>query len=461
MNGVWICIALFCIQQWSEPIRVSPSDLPDMYPSICAGCWGGTWVFWHNSDHLWSSYYKDNKWSEPILVDTAKCFFPGKGHKDIFKVAWIPWVDSSNYIRLSRYELEEGLWTTSPPDERIRGLSPNICSDTSGNIWCIWTGTGNVYLYGFYLTSYYDGNSWAPPETLRKFPFTSITLTGEITKDKYGRIWVGYNEGPIWVQYRDKDGWSGPENLGTCLNFAYPTLCADSIIYVSWLDYSPTLGKISMRYRDKNNWSEIIKFPVYTTDEMGYHNPHQDISVDDRGRLWSVWWEQTPAKFPHYFIIAGYYDKNEWKDTTIVDSSFGSYGGYPSISFGDNKLWAVWQSEKEGDYNIYVSYLELSGIEENTQELSYKSLQISPNPFMKSTVISYRSPVKSRVNLKIYDALGRLIRTLPITQLPNDLITKVVWDGTDDSGRKVPDGVYFCRIEAGSFSQSQKLLFLR
>jgi flagellar hook assembly protein FlgD len=37
----------------------------------------------------------------------------------------------------------------------------------------------------------------------------------------------------------------------------------------------------------------------------------------------------------------------------------------------------------------------------------------------------------------------------------------VVWDGTDKTGRTVSDGLYLCRIEAGSFKQTKKLLLVK
>ena len=38
--------------------------------------------------------------------------------------------------------------------------------------------------------------------------------------------------------------------------------------------------------------------------------------------------------------------------------------------------------------------------------------------------------------------------------------SRIVWDGTDDRGRIVPRGVYIARFQAGSVSETKKILFL-
>ena len=80
-----------------------------------------------------------------------------------------------------------------------------------------------------------------------------------------------------------------------------------------------------------------------------------------------------------------------------------------------------------------------------------------PNPFDEETVITYRltGPVHAEeISLKIYTVSGRQIRSwrdfldeygLPGTQLDHHVIT---WDGRDDDGRLLANGVYFYKIRA-------------
>ncbi|MFH1195144.1 MAG: alpha-amylase family glycosyl hydrolase [bacterium] len=90
----------------------------------------------------------------------------------------------------------------------------------------------------------------------------------------------------------------------------------------------------------------------------------------------------------------------------------------------------------------------------------YKLEQNYPNPFNPSTVISYQLPVISKIELKIYDVLGREIKTLVDTeQLPG--YYSIEWNGKDNSGNQAASGIYFYRLTSGGFSITQKLMLMR
>ncbi len=72
--------------------------------------------------------------------------------------------------------------------------------------------------------------------------------------------------------------------------------------------------------------------------------------------------------------------------------------------------------------------------------------------------VSHISYLQS-ATLKIYDVSGRLVKSF--NHLTNSPFNQVVWFGDDDAGRLVPAGVYFVRLEAGGFRQTEKALLLR
>ncbi len=80
-----------------------------------------------------------------------------------------------------------------------------------------------------------------------------------------------------------------------------------------------------------------------------------------------------------------------------------------------------------------------------------------PNPFNPSTEIRFALPTGgARVELKIYDFAGRLVRTLVDQDLPAGPHT-VSWRGADDHGRQLASGVYVCRLRAGETVATRKL----
>ena len=83
-----------------------------------------------------------------------------------------------------------------------------------------------------------------------------------------------------------------------------------------------------------------------------------------------------------------------------------------------------------------------------------------PNPMANSTEIAFQLPRETRVSLRVYDMAGREVRTLVSQKLDAGYYTQG-WDGVDANGRSVANGVYFYRMDAGSFNATKKLVVLR
>ncbi len=78
-----------------------------------------------------------------------------------------------------------------------------------------------------------------------------------------------------------------------------------------------------------------------------------------------------------------------------------------------------------------------------------------PNPFNPSTQIRYTLPRDIHVSLKVYNVLGKEVETLLNGVIPAGTHV-VTWNATN-----VPSGVYFYRLQAGSFTETKKLLLLK
>jgi len=71
-----------------------------------------------------------------------------------------------------------------------------------------------------------------------------------------------------------------------------------------------------------------------------------------------------------------------------------------------------------------------------------------PNPLRRSTALEFALARDGDVSLRLYDAGGRRVRTLVSGALPAGT-HRAVWDGLDDAGRRLPSGLYFCRLASG------------
>jgi PA domain len=83
-----------------------------------------------------------------------------------------------------------------------------------------------------------------------------------------------------------------------------------------------------------------------------------------------------------------------------------------------------------------------------------------PNPFNPSTTIAFRIGADGPVNLSVFDAAGRLVRTLLDENLVANEYT-ATWNGRDDTGRGVGSGVYFARLVADGRMESRRMVLLK
>jgi hypothetical protein len=80
-----------------------------------------------------------------------------------------------------------------------------------------------------------------------------------------------------------------------------------------------------------------------------------------------------------------------------------------------------------------------------------------PCPFWFDATIHYSLANAGRARLAVYDIAGKRVKALVSGNLPAGA-GQVRWNRTDDAGRTVARGVYFCRLQADGTSLSRKLM---
>jgi hypothetical protein len=107
---------------------------------------------------------------------------------------------------------------------------------------------------------------------------------------------------------------------------------------------------------------------------------------------------------------------------------------------------------------------EPTAVDEETEEeklpQEFALSQNYPNPFNPSTMIKFSLPVRSYVNLSIFNVLGQKVVTVADDIFEAGYHT-VNWDGQDSNGRQVSSGIYIYRIQADTFADSRKMLLIK
>ncbi len=145
----------------------------------------------------------------------------------------------------------------------------------------------------------------------------------------------------------------------------------------------------------------------------------------------------------------------DWSRIAFVDGN-GTTTNPHIYSYADN-------SAKSGSYSYRLKQIDFDGSYKysNVAEVSFAGAikfelaQNYPNPFNPSTTISFSIPEASNVSLKIFNTLGQEVKTL-VNGFKEAGSYKINFDA-----KNLTSGLYFYRIDAGTFSQVKKMMLLK
>ncbi len=138
-------------------------------------------------------------------------------------------------------------------------------------------------------------------------------------------------------------------------------------------------------------------------------------------------------------------------DLRVVDSSG---------TFGVQSVRVVLDKESVSEGRIDIGQLLATAVPSESSLLPNY-----PNPFNPETWIPFELAESSRVTITIYNAAGQTVRALELGQLPagtyRSRSRSAHWDGRNALGEPVASGVYYVRIEAGSFTALRRMVVLK
>jgi hypothetical protein len=206
-----------------------------------------------------------------------------------------------------------------------------------------------------------------------------------------------------------------------------------------------------------------------------YNGPGNDvdaanaIAVDDIGNVYVTGSSYDAAVSDDYLTIK-YNSDGDIVWLTTYNGPPGDGGDYANALALDTagniyvtgRSFGGWPPLGMDDY-LTIKYIQSPGVEETGSQNMPGRIFLStnyPNPFEDFTQIQYSVPRTMAVNISIYNTLGQRI-----TILVNDTMKSgnyvVKWNGTDNSDKRVPGGVYFVRFATDDVISDEKSILIR
>jgi len=129
-----------------------------------------------------------------------------------------------------------------------------------------------------------------------------------------------------------------------------------------------------------------------------------------------------------------------------------------NIGLSPNSTDHQWQYPTEWTYTWIGDTTDVSvGIvpDNGSVALEYRLYNNYPNPFNPATVITFSIAAPEKVELAIYDILGRKVDEIVNEYLPAGMY-QVKWDATS-----FPSGIYIYKIKAGTFVETKKMILVK
>jgi len=133
-----------------------------------------------------------------------------------------------------------------------------------------------------------------------------------------------------------------------------------------------------------------------------------------------------------------------------------TWGQYSDLSSGDGCTQLTAGTVQTNRPNVCLIFNQVSNIANNTNTpVSYALSQNYPNPFNPITKIEFAIPKAEFVTLKVYDILGKEVKTL-VSEFKQPGYYTIDFNASDLSS-----GIYYYRIEAGTFVSVRKMILIK
>lgn len=319
-------------------------------------------------------------------------------------------------------------------DNTVEGAVPAVGPD--GEIYVAWAGPAGLV----FDRSLDQGETWLDKDIFvdpfpggwdldipgisrcNGFPVTKCDLSG------------GEHHGTIYINWADQR--NGPDDTDI------------------WLAKSTDGG---------NSWSNPVRV---NNDPPGKQQFFTWMDVDQAtGNLWFVFYDRRNYDDENTDVyMAVSYDGGEtFTNFKVSESPFLPwdnifFGDYTNISAYNDVVRPIWARLQNGELSIWTAIVDpYVGIQEEYMTDIFNLEQNYPNPFRKSTFISYKVKQPSNLTLNIYDMFGQLITPLFIHK--NHMPGKYV-ESFNPEQYSLSPGIFYFELSSGAGSIQRKMIIV-
>ena len=316
---------------------------------------------------------------------------------------------------------------------------------------------GELYIAG---SGYYNGVVVSKSSTAQNSGspvnwdfFSQASLDGELTG---------------WTQVNPA-GLLGQANIGVDNSFGPGR---GNVYVVASVDRNSVSDPGDVMFAKSEDGGITWSAPMRINDDVGTSNYQWfgTMSVAPNGRI-DVVWLDTRDDNPGLLWSALYYsysiDQGEtWSSNMKLSIAFDPHLGWPQQDkMGDyfdmvsdnDYAHLAWANTINGEQDVYYGRISrfIVATESLTDKKDFLSLSCYPNPSGGNITIKYTLSVRCAVKLTISDIYGKKIKT-PANCKQAAGTYNLVFDPAN-----LPDGIYICRLQAGEYTESVRLVVLR
>lgn len=286
---------------------------------------------------------------------------------------------------------------------------------------------------------------------------------------------------PVWTTYADFSN-----SLST--TFRYPSSYSDDTSIdlwynddnAGWVKYGNFTASESDGFMyvtvtgmtDLGSAGETIKWTFAPVDEpLPVVLSSFTVTVSGNNGVLLTWVSQSETGMSGYYILRSndFNLNNAQIISPMIEATNTAQQQiyvYTDNSLSSNGNYYYWLQilDLDGFFDFHgpiAVYYNSSGEYGNPEIPLFTNLKsVYPNPFNPQAFIPYSIAVASEVSFRIYNSRGQVVRTFePGTQVPGEY--RIEWDGKDDQGRGLANGVYYVRMISGKNSYQRKAVLLK